>query len=181
MNLKSIIESILFVYGDPVSIKKLGKAAGVSEGEVRQALESLKADYQERGLFLVEKDGEWQMGSNPQNAKFIEDLVKSEFSEELSKAALETLAVIGYKGPLTRIEIEYVRGVNSSFTLRNLMMRGLIERVENPKDARSYLYRVSFKFLGYLGLASVEDLPNFAEFKKEKIELPEEKEEEKVE
>ncbi len=175
MNLKSVIESILFVYGDPVSLKKLGKAVGAEEKKVKTILEELRGDYQDRGLSLVEKDGEWQIGSNPDNAKYIEELVKSEFSEELSRVALETLAVIAYKGPLTRIEIEYVRGVNSSFTLRNLLMRGLVERIDNPKDARSYLYRVSFQFLEHLGLKSVEDLPAFDEFKKEKIEFPEEK------
>ena len=175
MKLKSIIESILFAYGDPISVKKLAKAAGADAGEIGEALKELKKDYEEGGLSLVEKDEEWQIGTNPENAKYIEELIKSEFSEELSRPALETMAVIAYKGPLTRVEIEYVRGVNSSFTLRNLMMRGLVERVDNPKDARSYLYRVSFHFLEYLGLSSVEDLPGFAEFKEEKIELPEEK------
>lgn len=173
MNLKSIVESILFVYGDPISVKKFGKAAGAEEKKVEAVLEELKGDYQDRGLCLVEKDGEWQLGSNPDNTKYIEELVKSEFSEELSRAALETLAIVAYKGPLTRVEIEYVRGVNSSFTLRNLLMRGLVERIDNPKDARSYLYRVSFKFLEYLGILSVGDLPGFDEFKKEKLELPE--------
>jgi segregation and condensation protein B len=173
MNLKSIIESILFAYGDPISLKKLGKAAGAEEEKVEEALEELKRDYQDRGLCLVEKDGEYQLGSNPENAKYIEELVKNEFTEELSRAAVETLAIVAYKGPLPRADIEYVRGVNCSFTLRNLLMRGLVERIDNPRDARSYLYRVSFRFLEHLGLKSVEDLPGFAEFKTQKIELPE--------
>ena len=88
---------------------------------------------------------------------------------------METLAIIAYKGPLTRAHIEYVRGVNSSFTLRNLVMRGLVERMENPKDARSYLYGTSFNFLKHLGVARPEDLPRFEEFKKEKIEVLEER------
>ena len=173
MNLKSIIESILFAYGDPISIKKLAKAVNAHEEKVLQALKELKDDYKNRGLSLVEKDSNWQLGSNPENAQFVEQLVKSEFSEELSKAALETLAVVAYKGPLTRAEIEFIRGVNSSFTLRNLLMRGLVERIDNPKDARSYLYLLSFKFLEHLGLSSIEELPGFKEFKEEKIELPE--------
>lgn len=150
----------------------MAKGAKASKEEVLASLAELKEEYKNRGLVLMEKDGEWQLGSNPANAALIEELVKSDFSEELSRAALETLAVIAYKGPLTRMDIEYVRGVNSSFTLRNLTLRGLIERIENPKDARSYLYRVSFDFLRHLGLGSSEELPGFKEFKEQKIELP---------
>lgn len=172
MELKSTVESILFAYGDPISAEKIAKAAKVKKEEVLEALGKLEEDYQSRGLALVEKDGEFQLGSHPENAAQVEELVKSEFSEELSRASLETLAAIAYKGPLTRVDIEYVRGVNSSFTLRNLLMRGLTERIENPKDARSYLYSVSFKLLEHLGLRSVEELPGFKEFREQKIELP---------
>lgn len=174
MNLKSIIESILFSYGEPLSLEKLTKLTKVKKEEIREALDALSKEYTGRGLVILEKDGEYQMGSNPANAKYVEDLVKNEFSEELSRAAVETIAIIAYKGPLTRAQIEYVRGVNSSFTLRNLLMRGLVERIENPKDARSYLYRVSFDFLRHLGLTKLEDLPQYEEFKKERIEVLEE-------
>ncbi len=169
MGLKSIIETILFVHGEPVSLEKLVKVTRAKKEDVTLALGELKKDYEGRGLTLLEKDAEWQIGSNPENAKYVEDFVKSEFSEELSRAALETVAIVAYQGPLTRAEIEYVRGVNSSFTLRNLLLRGLIERIENPKDARSYLYRISFDFLKYLGAASVEELPGYEEFKKQEI------------
>ena len=77
--------------------------------------------------------------------------------------------IIAYKGPLARIEIDYIRGVNSAFVLRNLTMRGLVERIENPKDARSWLYRVSFEFLKYLGLRSIEELPHYMELVKENV------------
>lgn len=172
MILKSILESVLFAYGDPLSAEKLAKTARTKKEEVLAAIAELNRDYKERGFIIIEKDGEFRLGSNPGNAAYVEDLVKSEFSEELSHAALETLAIIAYKGPLTRVDIEYVRGVNSSFTLRNLALRGLVERIENPKDARSYLYMVSFKFLEYLGLGSSEELPGFKEFREHKIELP---------
>jgi|SRR3989344_693030 len=172
MNLQSIIETILFVHGEPLSLEKLAKAAKANKEETKQALTALNDTYSERGIILLEKDGLFQIGSNPENTSYVEDLIKGEFTEELSKAALETLSVIAYKGPLTRVDIEYVRGVNSSFTLRNLMMRGIIERIDNPRDARSYLYRVSFDFLKHFGVASVEELPNFAEFKATPVELP---------
>lgn len=179
MSLKSVIETILFVHGEPITIEKLAKVLKKKPEEVREALAALGGDYKERGIVMLEKDGAYQLGSNPDNARVVEDLVKGEFSEELSRAALETIAIIAYRGPLTRIDIEYVRGVNSSFILRNLMMRGLIERIDNPKDARSYLYRISFDFLKHFGLTRVEDLPEFQTFKDKSIELPEEKSEER--
>lgn len=174
METKSIIESILFAYGEPLSLEKLTKLTKVKKEDVEEALNALAKEYAGRGLVILEKDGEYQMGSNPASARYVEDLVKNEFAEELSRAAVETIAIIAYKGPLTRAKIEYVRGVNSSFTLRNLLMRGLVERIENPKDARSYLYKVSFDFLRHLGLAKLEDLPQYEEFRKEKIEVLEE-------
>ncbi|QQG45301.1 MAG: SMC-Scp complex subunit ScpB [Candidatus Sungiibacteriota bacterium] len=173
-NLKSIIETLLFIYGEPLALEKLIKIAKNKKEAVLEALSGLKKDYEGRGLTLLEKDNTYQLGSNPANAKYVEDLVKSEFTEELSRAALETVSIVAYKGPLTRAQIEYVRGVNSSFTLRNLLMRGLVERIENPKDARSFLYRVSFDFLKHLGLTKIGDLPQYEEFRKEKIEVLEE-------
>jgi len=171
MNLKSILETILFVHGEPIGLEKLSKISKGSKKDTASALQELREDYRERGLALLEKDEEYQLGSNPANASYVADLVKSEFSEELSRAALETVAIVAYKGPLTRAEIEYVRGVNSSFTLRNLLIRGLVERFENPKDARSYLYRISFDFLKHMGITNPADLPGYAEFKQQKIEI----------
>lgn len=172
MSLKSIIESLLFMHGAPLPIGKLARITGESEDAVRLALQELERDYTDRGLVLLKKDDEVELGSSPENAKFIEALIKSEFTEGLSKAAAETLAIVAYKGPLTRNEIEFIRGVNASFILRNLLMRGLVERIENPKDARAYLYRVSFDFLKFLGVSSVEELPGFLEYRKEKLEIP---------
>lgn len=171
MSLQSVIETILFVHGEPITFDKLVKSAKAKKEAVLKALEELKKDYENRGLAILTKNDQYQLGSNPKNTKYIENLVKDEFSEELSRAAVETIAIIAYKGPLTRVEIEYVRGVNSSFTLRNLLMRGLVERIENPKDARSYLYRVSFDFLKHLGVNRLEDLPQYEEFRKSKIEV----------
>lgn len=174
MELESIVEAILFVYAEPLSVEKLVKITKRNKADVEQALKALEGLYKGRGLTLLKKDGMHQLGSSSEHAKYIEDLVKGEFSEELSRAGVETLAVIAYKGPITRVDIEFLRGVNSSFTIRNLLMRGLVERVDNPKDARSYLYRISFDFLKHFGLSAIEELPQFAEFKNSKIDLPEE-------
>lgn len=179
-NLKYILESIFFVYGEPLSTEKLAKITNAKKETVLQAVEELKKDYEGRGLTILQKDDEVQLATSPENSQYIETLIKSEFTEELSRAALETVAIIAYKGPLTRAQIEYVRGVNSSFTLRNLLMRGLVERIENPKDARSFLYRVSFDFLKHFGFTKIEELPNYEEFRKEKIEVLEESSSQKI-
>lgn len=174
MALKSIIETILLVHGEPISLEKLARSVRAEKKEVEQALRELEEEYKERGFVIIRHGNSYQLGSNPANAAYIEDMVKDEFSEELSRAALETVAIIAYKGPLTRAQIEYVRGVNSSFTVRNLLMRGLVERIDNPKDARVYLYQISFDFLRHFGITKREDLPHFEEFTHEKIEILEE-------
>ena len=162
------------MHGEPMTEEKLAEFSHAKKEEVRGALQELGKEYQERGFTLLQKDGADQLGTQPDAARDVEELVKGEFSEELSRAAIETAAIIAYKGPLTRAEIEYVRGVNSSFTVRNLLMRGLVERIENPKDTRSYLYRVSMDFLKHFGLARIEELPEYAALQKERIEILEE-------
>ena len=174
-HIAQLIESILFVYGEPMTVEKLAKVTERKKEEVRDAIDALRDSLSDRGIVLIEKDGSVQLGTRPEHASAIEKLIKGDFSEDLSKAAVETLATVAYKGPITRADIEYVRGVNSSFTLRNLLMRGLIERVENPKDARAYVYKISFDFLRYLGITKVDELPGFEEFKKSAIEIFEEK------
>lgn len=163
MELKHKIESVFFITGEPVSEKKLVKVLEVLQNEVRAALEELRSDYKDRGIVVLQKEDEWQFGTAPEHAGLIEHLVKSEFTEELSRAALETLTIVAYRGPLTRHDLDFIRGVNSSFMLRNLLLRGLVERVENPNDARSYLYKISFDFLKHLGISRVEDLPQYPE------------------
>src|SRR3989338_3987770 len=100
-NLKSIIETILFVVGEPISLTKLAKTAQVEEGEVKQVLEDLEKDYRDRGLAILRKEDEFQLGTNPDNKEYVEGLLRGELGEELSRAALETVAIVAYKGPLT--------------------------------------------------------------------------------
>lgn len=160
--LKSIIESVLFVSGEPLKIGKIAKIVGVKKPEVENALMLLSGEYAAgRGLVLVRKEDEVQLCSDPKNAEYVSALAKSDVSEGLSQAALETLSVIAYRGPVTRAGVEAIRGVNSSFTIRALLMRGLLERVENPQDTRSYLYKISFEFLKKIGTDAVEKLPDW--------------------
>lgn len=161
--LKSIIESLLFVSGEPVKFSKLTKIIGQEEAEVKLATEELARNYSENGggLMILSKDDEVQLVSNKENMEFVEQLVKNELEGPLSLAALEVLSIIAYRGPVSKLEIEAIRGVNCSYTLRNLTIRGLIERKSNPKDARGYVYVVSFDFLKKLGVEKVENLPEY--------------------
>ena len=161
--LMSQIESILFLSGEAVKISRIAKISGATKPEVENALLLLEGEYQakNRGIVILRKEEEAQMATSPANAEILEQLVKSEIQENLSKASLEVLAIVAYRGPINRLEIEAIRGVNCSFTLRSLMMRGLLERIENPKDGRGYLYKISFDFLKKMGLERIEQLPDF--------------------
>ena len=173
MEMKQALESILFLQGEPISVERLSKLLGEKKEQVAKALEELRDDYKKRGMVLLDKNGEWQFGTNPNSRALVEKFIKSEFSGELTKAALETLSIVAYKGPLTRAEVEYIRGVNSSFIMRNLLMRGLLTRKENPKDARSFIYEISFDFLKYFGLTHPDELPQYQELSRKEITMPE--------
>jgi segregation and condensation protein B len=163
MNLKSVVESILFSIGEPISIERLAKTVGKDRDSIKNIVQELEKDYEtgNRGLRILIKNEEIQLASAPENSFYIEKLIKDELQEELTPASLETLAIVAYKGPLTRAEIEEIRGVNSSFILRNLLIRGLVERKGHPEDTRAYIYEISFNFLRKLGLKSVEELPDY--------------------
>lgn len=161
--LTSAIESILFLNGEPIAVLRLAQSLEVSEEAIERGLEQLVKKYEavESGLSLVRKGDQVQMVTKSDNTSFVEKFAKSAMQESLSKPALEVLAVIAYRGPIARAEIEAIRGVNCSVTLRNLLMRELIERKENENDARGYLYSVSFQFLREIGLQSISDLPEY--------------------
>lgn len=165
MNLSSIIESILFISGEPVTINRLSKIAGASEEEIGKALDELAVNLDRRGIVLVRKDHWVVLATNPLAQPFVDKIAKEVFDRELTRAALETLSIIIYKGPVTRAEIDFIRGVNSGFTVRNLMLRGLVERTVNPKDGRAYLYQPSIQMLAFLGVKKIEEIPQYLEFR----------------
>ncbi|MBI2627647.1 SMC-Scp complex subunit ScpB [Candidatus Nomurabacteria bacterium] len=165
MNLESKIEAILFWKGEPVSSKRLQDILKVSKEEILNAISKLKENLANRGVALVEKDGEFTLGTAPELTQIIENLQKEELNKELSKASLETLSIVLYKSGVSRAEIDYIRGVNSSFTLRALSVRGLIERTEDPKDHRRFIYKPNFELMSYMGIKSIEELPDYMEVK----------------
>lgn len=180
MQSAATLEALLFAVGKPVRIEHLAKSTGISKAQAEEALRVLEKDLERRGIRLMRKDDEVMLSTAPEYASLIEGLRKEELEGELGKAAFETLAIVLYRGPLSRSEIDYIRGVNSTFMLRSLMIRGLVERIPNPKDSRGYLYRPTLELLSHLGITAIEKLPRYEEFKKEIrafIEAEEQKEE----
>jgi len=161
MKLDQKIEAILFFKAEPLSLKKLGQIFGVSEDEIRQAVQELEENMTGRGVKVLYKEDKVMLGTAPEMGEMIESIRKEELSKDIGKAGLETLSIILYRGPITRSKIDYIRGVSSTFILRNLLVRGLIERVSNPDDQRSFLYKATFDLLSYLGVSKIEDLPEY--------------------
>lgn len=167
MEKKSLIgalEAILFVSGEPLSFMKIEKTLDVTPTERTELVQALQEKFENdeaAGLQVIIHNKSLSLATKSLYAETIEQLTKAALQENLSRAALEVLAIIAYRAPIARVEIEAIRGVNCSFTLRNLLLRDLIERTGNPEDSRGYLYQPTFKFLQSLGLSSVAALPDF--------------------
>jgi len=167
MTLDSQIEAALFWRGEPITIKKLSAFVEKSEEEVLASLNILEERLKNGGLRLIRRDDEVMISTAPSASSLIEKMTKEELVRDLGKAGLETLSIVLYKGPVARREIDYIRGVNSTFILRNLQIRGLVEKVTNKDDQRSFLYKPTFELLSFLGVSKIEDLPEYIDIKKE--------------
>ncbi|KKU78421.1 MAG: Segregation and condensation protein B [Parcubacteria group bacterium GW2011_GWA2_47_7] len=161
MELTKAISAILFYQAEPMTIKRLAGLLKRSEGDIGDAIATLAGRLDEAGLVLMQNGDEITLGTAPEASALIESITKEELSKDLSKAALETLSIVLYKGPITRSEIDYIRGVNSTFILRNLLIRGLVEKIDNPKDQRSFLYKSTLQLMEFMGVSRIEDLPDF--------------------
>ncbi len=162
MNLKSKIESLLFISAKPMSIKQL---AGVIKSEVKEiesAGDELLEDYKKnnQGIQVIKDGSKYQMVSSADNAKIVQQFIKNETSGELTRPSLEALTIIAYRGPISKIDLDRIRGVNCALILRNLLIRGLIEAKFEQKKKNTY-YTVSFDFIRFLGLNQVKDLPDY--------------------
>ncbi|MFM7088997.1 MAG: SMC-Scp complex subunit ScpB [Candidatus Paceibacterota bacterium] len=161
MKLANKIEAILFYKGEPISAKELARMCSASLQEIHDGMAELRTSLSERGIVLLEHDSEYALGTHGEMSDIISDLQKEELNKALSKASLEALAIILYKNGATRAEVDYIRGVNSGFTLRALAVRGLIEKTLDPNDARRTLYKPTLELLSYMGATSIEALPEF--------------------
>ena len=162
MSTTSQIESILFVASKPLTVKQIAKAISAKEADIVDALETLKMKYNQAdsGIKILFSDEVVQMSTAPENSEWVDLFIKDEVSGELTKAQLETLTVIAYRGPVTRPELEQIRGVNCALIIRNLLVRGLIEEKEEiNKILPSYF--VSVEALRHLGINSVENLSDY--------------------
>lgn len=160
LSISARIEALLFYKGEPVSMNFLAQALGVSEDEIRAGFDELDQALVGRGIMLIRNGDEVMLGTTPIMSSLIENLIKEELAKDLGKAGLETLAVVLYRGPVARSEINYIRGVNSNYILRALLVRGLIEKDESS-TMRNTIYRPTFELLSYLGVSRVEDLPEY--------------------
>lgn len=160
-NLEQKIEAVLLFKNEPVTIRELSKLLDVAPEEITASLNSLISFYKDRGIVIVSNGEEVSLGTHPTLSALIEEIQKEELSRDIGRAGLETLAIVLYKGPVSRREIDYIRGVNSGFILRNLLIRGLVERTELPGE-RSYSYKPTLKLLEHLGVQRKEDLPEFS-------------------
>jgi segregation and condensation protein B len=165
--LSAKIEAMLFFKSEPLSLAFLVKELASSEEQVSKALENLESGLRERGIVLMRKEDSFQLATAPAYSPLIEKLEKDDLSRDIGRAGLETLSIILYAGPISRSELDYIRGVNSQFIVRNLLVRGLVERVQSKKDLRSFLYRPTFKLLAYLGIERLENLPDYEEVQRE--------------
>ena len=163
-NLKLVIESILCVSDDPVELAALARVAGRREEDVAEAIETIAAEYQARGLRIQRTGTAVQMVTAPETAPFVEQFLGVDEDQRISHAALETLAIIAYKQPISRQVIEAIRGVNCDRALASLKARGLVTEVGRASTAgRPYQYGTTFRFLEHFGLEKPGDLPPLPE------------------
>jgi len=163
-DLTSSLESLLFISGEPVALARLAKLLEKEEDDIKKALDVLAEKYNSDascGLMLIMKDGKAVLVTKPENMALVETFTKGSMQENLSRVALEVLSIIAYRAPISRAEIESIRGVNCSFTIRNLLLRDLIERQTSPTDTREYVYFPTFRLLQLLGLQGTQDLPEY--------------------
>lgn len=161
-DLKSQIESLLFISHKPLSLIDLAKACGAERGAIAEALAELAQAYQERagGVELLQLDDKYQLAAKAENSAVVAKFLNTEMTGELTRPALEALTIIAYRGPISKVELELIRGVNCSLILRNLSMRGLVEAQEDRLKGVT-VYRITLEFLKYLGLNAISELPDF--------------------
>lgn len=164
MTTSAHIEALLFWKNEAVSTKWLAKTLEKSEEEIVAAIAELRESLNGRGVILQEQNGEVALKTNPEASALIEKLSKDELVKELTPSALETLTIILYRSPISKKEIDYIRGVNSGFILRNLLIRGLIQK-EADTAGRSNSYQPTLDLMSLLGISKLEELEGYENVK----------------
>lgn len=160
-------EAFLFSEGGSLTRKRLSQLTNAKEPELREALKELSSRLVGGGLTLIQTETEVSLAVAPDTSKAVQAAFESELGSVIGDAGLEVLSVVLYRGPSTRAQIDYIRGVNTSSTIRTLLARGLLERTGNPDDGREYLYRPTVELFSHLGVHSESELPDYETIKAE--------------
>ena len=161
-SLASRVEAFLFAEGGSLTLRRLAHLAGVIPEDLAPALDLLAERLADTGLTLICTDNEVSLAVAPGPSESLRESYEKDMGREIGDAGLEVLGILLYKGPSTRAQIDYIRGVNTSSTVRTLLSRGLIERSGNPNDGREYVYRPTVELLAHLGLTHSAELPEYA-------------------
>ncbi len=160
-------QAFLFSEGGTLALKKLTQLLGVKEPELPEVLRGLIERLEGSGLTLIQTDTEVSLAVDTERSSDVQKAYERELGHEIGDAGLEVLAIVLYRGPSTRAQIDYIRGVNTSSTIRTLLARGLVERTGNPEDGREYLYRPTVELLSHLGVRDRSELPSHTEIVEE--------------
>jgi segregation and condensation protein B len=168
MPIKSKIESLLFISAKPITAKQLSQLLKKEVKEVETAAKELADDYRERGggLSIIKSGSAFQMVSAPESSTLVRDFIKDETTGELTRPSLETLTIIAYRGPISKLDLERIRGVNCSLIIHNLLLRGLVEARQDKKKNETY-YNITFDFIRFLGINDVSQLPDYERLNKD--------------
>ena len=175
----SVIESLLFVSGEALHIKDISSILECSEEYTTRLLEELREKYEDdqRGIILINVNEEYMLVTKSENSDFVQKLLKTNSRQALSRASLETLAIIVYRQPITRIEIDEIRGVKSDKAVQTLLEKNLIKEGGKKKvPGRPVMFVTTEEFLRYFGLQSLNQMPSLEEFIKEELEYESEEE-----
>lgn len=168
MKNKAILEGLLFVVGeDGLTLDQIQEVIGISEEEAKETLTELKHDYEDdlRGIRIDFLGNRFKLTTKSEHKEYFQKLIENPETNVLSQAALETLAIIAYNAPITRIQIDALRGVGSTSIVRKLVAKGFIkESGRSDLPGRPILYETTSEFLDYFGLSTIEDLPNIEEY-----------------
>lgn len=160
MENKQKIEAILFMRGEPVKFNELAKILTLTTEETEEALDGLERDLSGRGIRLMRKDDSFILTTAPEVTDILQTLAREELNSEIGKAGMEVLTIVLYTSPVSRRHIDYIRGVNSSSTVRNLVLKGLIER-HKTKAGQGFTYSPTVELLAFLGVTKNDDLLHY--------------------
>lgn len=166
MNIKSVLESLMFAWGEPLSIKDMSKILNLPAHSITSILDEMMNDSNDdesRGLIIQKFGSSYQLTTKKENYEYIQSLLQTTVNRSLSTAAMETLSIIAYKQPVTKVEIEQIRGVKCSQVIKGLEDKSLIKEVGRlDKPGRPVIYATTDEFLRHFGLSSIEQLPSLS-------------------